>query len=72
MNHLEQIARELKTTTKNMELLQAMDETSQRKLLEHIQHAHKTNEKHIYKSMEQALEHFPRMLRGPVKRIFGL
>ena len=72
MNHLEQIARELKTTTKNMELLQAMDEPSQRKLLEHIQHAHKTNEQHIYKSMEQALEHFPRMLRGPVKRIFGL
>ena len=72
MNNLQQIASKLNTTAENLELLKALDETSQRQLLEHIQHAHKANEKHIYKSMEEALVHFPRLLRGPVKRVFGL
>lgn len=72
MDKMDQIASELKTNTDSIQLLHALDEGGREQLLEHIKQARKANETHIHNSMEKALQHFPRLLRGPVKRIFGL
>lgn len=68
----QQIVQELNTSPDNIDHIKALDETSQEKLLRHVQEARKANEQHIHESMHEALGHFPRWLRKPVKKVFGL
>lgn len=72
MNHLQQIAQELDTDSDKLDFASALGEAEQQQLLDHIRSARKAHERHIHQSMQQALEHFPRILRGPVKKVFGL
>lgn len=72
MNTQQQIAQELNTDSGNLDFVATLDEAGQQQLLTHIRGARKAHERHIHQSMQQALEHFPRILRGPVKKVFGL
>ncbi len=52
--------------------LDKLDEAAARQLAEHLDEADRAHHKHIEASMQEALNHFPRLLRGPIKKIFGM
>lgn len=72
MDTWQQIVKELNTSPDNLEDIKALDEASQEKLLRHVLEAREANERHINESMQEALGHFPRWLRKPVKKVLGL
>ena len=72
MDTWQQIVKELNTSPDNLEDIKALDEAGQEKLLRHVQEARTANEQHIHQSMHEALGHFPRWLRKPVRKVLGL
>lgn len=52
-----------------LEVLQAVD---QAQLLADIEAARKAHKREIVSSLEEALNHIPRLLRGPVRKLFGV
>lgn len=51
--------------------LAALDDQAQQRLLDDIQHARQEHRDNIKQSLEDALNHVPRLLRGPLRKIFG-
>ena len=72
MDTWQQIVKELNTSADKLKDIKALDEASQEKLLQHVREARKANEQHIHESMHEALGHFPRWLRKPVRKVLGL
>lgn len=52
--------------------LEVLDAKSQKKLASDLADAHEKHDAFLQKSMEEALNHIPRLLRGAVKKILGL
>lgn len=52
--------------------LQALSADAQKQLATDLQTAHKKHDEFLQKSMNDAMEHIPRLLRGAVKKILGL
>ena len=65
MTALDQSASELAY----LEVLQAAD---QAQLLADIAVARKAHKREIVGSLEEALNHIPRLLRGPIRKLFGV
>lgn len=55
-----------------MSELEVLDSKSQKKLAADLAAAHEKHDAFLQKSMEEALNHIPRLLRGTVKKILGL
>ena len=52
-----------------LEVLKASD---QAQLLDDISAARKAHKREILDSLEEALNHIPRLLRGPIRKLFGV
>ncbi len=52
--------------------LDKLDASAAAKLQEHLQEANRAHHRHIEDSMQEALNHFPRLLRGPIRKLFGM
>ncbi len=52
--------------------LEQLSAASQKKLAADLAAAHQAHDAFLKKSMDNALEHIPRLLRGTVKKILGL
>ncbi len=50
----------------------ALSVEQQQQLLKDLQAAKRTHEKHLNQAMQDALGHLPWIIRGPVKKMFGL
>lgn len=52
--------------------LDKLDDAAAKQLARHLDEANRAHHQHIEQSMQEALNHFPRLLRGPIKKIFGM
>lgn len=52
--------------------LEALPARAQAALAEDIQAARQSHKREIVSSLEEALKHIPRLLRGPIRKIFGV
>lgn len=52
--------------------LEKLSAANQKKLAADLADAHKAHDAFLKQSMDNALEHIPRLLRGTVKKILGL
>lgn len=52
--------------------LEALPDKAQTMLLADIEAARDAHKRQIVARLEEALEHIPRLLRGPIKKIFGV
>ncbi|MDX1669722.1 MAG: hypothetical protein R3194_09910 [Limnobacter sp.] len=52
--------------------LEALSAKAQKQLAADLEAAHEEHDAFLQKSMEDALNHIPRLLRGAVKKILGL
>lgn len=52
--------------------LEALDEKAQQQLAQDLTAAHQAHDAFLQKSMEDALNHVPRLLRGAFKKVLGL
>ncbi len=52
--------------------LDKLDDAAAKQLAAHLEEANGAHHRHIEDSMQEALNHFPRLLRGPIKKIFGM
>lgn len=52
--------------------LEALPSKAQQQLLEDIEAARAEHKRLIIDSLNEALNHVPRLLRGPLKKIFGV
>lgn len=52
--------------------LEALTAAQQKQLVQDLEHAHQKHDAFLKESMDNALEHIPRLLRGAVKKILGL
>ena len=68
----EKLTRLLHTQAANLEFLGVLDEDAQQQLLTDIERAHAAHGNHIHKKMEEALGHLPWLIRGPIKKMFGI
>lgn len=56
----------------SMPELEALGKDAQQQLAADLKSAHEAHDAFLQKSMEEALNHIPRLLRGAVKKILGL
>lgn len=52
--------------------LGALDKAAQAKLVSDIQQARQQHRDNIEQSLADALNYIPRLLRGPIKKLFGI
>lgn len=52
--------------------LEQLSAANQKKLAADLTNAHQAHDAFLKESMDNALEHIPRLLRGTVKKILGL
>ncbi|MDX1495929.1 MAG: hypothetical protein R3352_00085 [Salinisphaeraceae bacterium] len=52
--------------------LETLSKESQNQLTADIEAARKAHKKEIIASLNEALDHVPRLLRGPIRKIFGV
>ena len=52
--------------------VEGLDPKEQQQLLEHLTEAKKVHEQRLNQAMLDALDHLPWIVRGPIKKIFGL
>lgn len=62
----------LRSDTDALGFLDKLDDEACAQLTQHLQDAGAAHHHHIAASMREALNHFPRLLRGPVKKLFGM
>ena len=53
------------------EFLSALNSAAQQQLITDIASARKAHSQHIREALEEALNHIPRLIRGPIKKLFG-
>lgn len=53
------------------DFLDALDAGAQQQLLADIDQAREEHRRHIREALQEALNHVPRLLRGPLKKLFG-
>lgn len=68
----EALCRVLDQTAEELAFLQQLPGRVQAQLLADIEAARAEHKRQIMASLNEALEHVPRLLRGPVKKIFGV
>lgn len=66
------LARALGLPAAEAEFLSALDEGAQQQLLRDIEGAREEHSRHIREALQEALNHIPRLLRGPIKKLFGV
>ncbi len=52
--------------------LEVLGEADQSQLLLDIDSARREHHRQIVASLEEALEHIPRLIRGPIRKLFGV
>lgn len=67
-----QLAEGLGQPVEELGYLQALSPTAQQQLLTDIAAARKAHKKEIIASLNEAINHVPRLLRGPIRKIFGV
>lgn len=68
---IQQLRQSLGRHAEGLEFLAELDEAVQQRLLDDIDQAKQAYREHIEQSLDEALNHIPRLLRGPIKKLFG-
>lgn len=68
----QKLAVELDQPAAELAFLESLPDKAQATLLEDIEAARQTHKQEIVGSLEEALNHIPRLLRGPIRKIFGV
>lgn len=55
-----------------LDFLAKLPPDAQVQLAEDVQAARQQHKREIIASLEQAVEHIPRLLRGPIRKLFGV
>lgn len=66
------LAHSLGSTTRDLAFLDVLDEKALQHLQTDIERAKAQHAESLRKAMEAALNHLPRLLRGPIRKLFGL
>ena len=66
------LARLLHSPLEEVEFLSVLDTDAQSALQNDIEQAHKSHAAHIHNKMNEGLGHLPWLIRGPIKKIFGI
>ena len=66
------LAELLHASPAQLEFLSGLSGADQKKLAADIQAAHSAHARHIKEKMEEALGHLPWLIRGPVRKLFGV
>ena len=65
------VRRMLHAETGDLPLLDKLDDAAAEQLYAHLEEAKKAHDEHIRLSMREALDHFPRMMHGTLRKMFG-
>lgn len=68
----EELCAALGQSAEDLSFLDALPAKAQQQLLEDIEAARAEHKRLIIDSLNEALNHVPRLLRGPLKKIFGV
>lgn len=69
--HTQALEQALGGNSQNLEFLASLDDAAQQQLVADIAQAKQAYRKNIENSLDEALNHIPRLLRGPIKKLFG-
>lgn len=62
----------LDQSASELTFLEVLPDQAQVALAADIEAARQSHKREIVNSLEEALEHIPRLLRGPIRKIFGV
>lgn len=65
------LPKSLNRPASDLEFLSGLDAAGQEQLLADIDTARGLHRDHIRQALEDALNHVPRLIRGPLRKIFG-
>jgi len=71
-DELRSVAAELGCRPGDLNFLSPLDEDDLGRLAADVNAARRAHHEHIVGSLEEALGHVPRVLRGPMRRVFGV
>lgn len=66
------LAKLLHADAAKVEFLSALGEDGRKRLVADVEQAHKSHSRHLRQSMQDALNHIPWLLRGPIRKLFGV
>ncbi len=66
------LAELLHTDAGKLDFLAPLSASQQQQLASDVQSAHSAHAAHIKEKMEEALSHIPWLIRGPIKKLFGM
>lgn len=67
----DKVRRTLRCDADALRFLEKLDDNACEQLAAHLKSANSAHHRHIENSMQEALNHFPRIIRGAVKKLFG-
>jgi hypothetical protein len=68
----QKLARLLRSPPEKLDFLEPLTAAERQQLAGDIEQARQAHSQHIRGAMAEALDHLPWLLRGPVKKLFGL
>ncbi len=69
---MQEIAEALGTSPDQVVFLEVLDDEARRRLLGDLEDARAAHAAHIESSMRRAFNHVPRLLRRPLRKLFGV